>query len=80
MDSAFWLNLGIAGAVVFVVHGAPAPLVIVGDVLFAGSIGRTDLMGGSFPLLERSIREQLYTLPDDTRVVCGHGPDRGDVV
>jgi glyoxylase-like metal-dependent hydrolase (beta-lactamase superfamily II) len=50
-------------------------LVIVGDVLFAGSIGRTDLFGGSFPVLEQSIREQLYTLPDETRVITGHGPD-----
>lgn len=63
------------GGVCFVVHGAPEPLVIVGDVLFAGSIGRTDLMGGSFPMLEQSIRSQLYTLPDSTRVICGHGPD-----
>jgi hydroxyacylglutathione hydrolase len=63
------------GGVCFVVHGAAEPLVVVGDVLFAGSIGRTDLMGGSFPVLEQSIREQLYTLPDDTRVICGHGPD-----
>ncbi len=63
------------GGVCFVVHGAPERLVIAGDVLFAGSIGRTDLMGGSFPVLEQSIRCQLYTLPDDTRVVCGHGPD-----
>jgi glyoxylase-like metal-dependent hydrolase (beta-lactamase superfamily II) len=63
------------GGVCFVVHGAPEPLVIVGDVLFAGSIGRTDLMGGSFPVLEQAIRSQLYTLPDETRVICGHGPD-----
>ena len=63
------------GGVAFVVHGAPEPLVIVGDALFAGSIGRTDLHGGSFETLERSIREQLYTLPGETRVVCGHGPD-----
>jgi len=63
------------GGVCFVVSGGDGPLAVVGDVLFAGSIGRTDLMGGSFPVLERSIREQLYTLPDDTRVVCGHGPD-----
>lgn len=63
------------GGVAFVVVGAGEPLVIVGDVLFNGSIGRTDLMGGSFPVLERSIRQQLYTLPDTTRVVCGHGPD-----
>jgi glyoxylase-like metal-dependent hydrolase (beta-lactamase superfamily II) len=63
------------GGVAFVVKGASDPLVIVGDVLFAGSIGRTDLFGGSFEVLEQSIREQLYTLPDDTRVITGHGPD-----
>jgi len=62
------------GGVCFVVSRAPEPLAIVGDVLFAGSIGRTDLWGGSFPVLERSIRTQLYTLPDETVVVCGHGP------
>ena len=59
----------------FVVSGGDERLAVVGDVLFAGSIGRTDLMGGSFPVLERSIREQLYTLADETRVICGHGPD-----
>jgi len=63
------------GGVCFVVSGNGGPLAVVGDVLFAGSIGRTDLMGGSFPVLERSIRDQLYTLPDETRVICGHGPD-----
>ena len=63
------------GGICFVVSGDDGPLAVVGDVLFAGSIGRTDLPGGSFPILEASIREQLYTLPDETRVVCGHGPD-----
>lgn len=63
------------GGVCFVVSGAGSELVVVGDVLFAGSIGRTDLWGGSFAVLERSIREQLYTLPDATRVICGHGPE-----
>lgn len=63
------------GGVSFLLDGGPERVVVVGDVLFAGSIGRTDLWGGSFPVLERSIREQLYSLPDDTRVVCGHGPD-----
>ena len=48
---------------------------IVGDCLFAGSIGRTDLPGGDFATLEKSIRERIYTLPDDTVIVCGHGPD-----
>jgi glyoxylase-like metal-dependent hydrolase (beta-lactamase superfamily II) len=44
-----------------------------GDTLFRGSIGRTDLWGGSFPVIERSIRERLYSLPDDLAVVPGHG-------
>ncbi|NOZ78955.1 MAG: MBL fold metallo-hydrolase [Acidobacteria bacterium] len=62
------------GSVSFVVHGGTRPLVIAGDVLFAGSIGRTDLWGGSFEQLAESIRTQLYTLPDATRVITGHGP------
>ena len=45
-----------------------------GDVLFAEGIGRTDLPGGSFAVLMRSIGEQLMTLPDDTVVYPGHGP------
>jgi hydroxyacylglutathione hydrolase len=48
--------------------------VIAGDVLFRESIGRTDLPGGDFATLEKSIKEQLYTLPLDTKVYCGHGP------
>jgi glyoxylase-like metal-dependent hydrolase (beta-lactamase superfamily II) len=63
------------GGVSLIVHGAPEPLVIVGDLLFAGSIGRTDLWGGSFDVISRSIREQIYTLPDQTRVITGHGPE-----
>ena len=47
--------------------------VIAGDVLFNGSIGRTDLPGGDFDVLARSIREQLYPLGDDVVVYCGHG-------
>ncbi|MBI4231253.1 MAG: MBL fold metallo-hydrolase [Planctomycetes bacterium] len=49
--------------------------VFVGDVLFAGSIGRTDFPGGSSPALMRSIRTRLLPLPDDTVVHSGHGPD-----
>jgi len=48
--------------------------VVAGDVLFQGSIGRTDLPGGDFDTLITSIREQLLTLPDETRVLSGHGP------
>ena len=48
--------------------------IIGGDVLFAGSIGRTDLPGGSYDVLINSIRTQFLTLPDDTVVHCGHGP------
>jgi glyoxylase-like metal-dependent hydrolase (beta-lactamase superfamily II) len=46
----------------------------VGDALFAGSIGRTDLPGGDFAQLEHSIRTRLYTLPDVTKIFPGHGP------
>jgi hydroxyacylglutathione hydrolase len=47
--------------------------IVSGDVLFAGSIGRTDFPGGSYPQLMQSIRDKLLTLPDDTVVYCGHG-------
>jgi hydroxyacylglutathione hydrolase len=47
---------------------------IVGDVVFQGSIGRTDLPGGDFHRLMRSIREQVLTLPDETVLYSGHGP------
>ena len=47
----------------------------VGDVIFAGSVGRADLPGGDFQALERSIREQVYALPEDTLIHPGHGPD-----
>ncbi len=49
-------------------------LVIAGDVLFKESIGRTDLYKGNFEVLEKSIKEKLYTLPEDTKVYPGHGP------
>jgi len=50
------------------------PIAISGDALFAGSMGRTDFPGCSMRTLERSIREQLYTLPPETVFYPGHGP------
>lgn len=60
------------GHVVF--HHAPSQLAIVGDVLFQGSIGRTDFPRGNHGDLIRSIRERLFPLGDDITFVPGHGP------
>ncbi len=51
------------------------PVVFSGDTLFAGSIGRTDLWGGSLDDIMRSIRDTLMALPDEALVVPGHGPE-----
>jgi hydroxyacylglutathione hydrolase len=50
-------------------------LLLAGDTLFAGSIGRTDLPGGDSHQILRSLRDRLLLLPDATRVVPGHGPE-----
>lgn len=63
------------GQVMFVLPREITRTAVVGDCLFAGSVGRTDLPGGDFATLEKSIRERIYTLPDETVVICGHGPD-----
>ena len=62
-----------ADSVVF--HDASAAALFAGDTLFAGSTGRPDLPGGDMEQLCRSICEQIYTLPDGTRVLPGHGPE-----
>jgi hydroxyacylglutathione hydrolase len=55
-------------------HFAPEKLLLAGDTLFAGSIGRTDLPGGDGKQILRSIHDRVLTLPDETRVIPGHGP------
>lgn len=79
-------EIAVGGSAVRVIHtpghspgsscfliGGETPILFSGDTLFRDSIGRTDLWGGSFPTIERSIRERLYPLPDDLAVVPGHG-------
>ncbi|MFT8243835.1 MBL fold metallo-hydrolase [Roseomonas sp. BN140053] len=60
------------GHVVF--HNAGHKLVLVGDVLFRGSVGRTDFPYGDGPGLVRAIREKLFPLGDEVSFLCGHGP------
>ncbi len=85
-----WLDEGdtvTIGELVFAVYHCPghtpghivlfneaARFALVGDVLFRGSIGRTDLPGGNHDALIRSIREKLFPLGDDISFICGHGP------
>jgi hydroxyacylglutathione hydrolase len=61
------------GHVIF--YCADESLVFCGDTIFAGSIGRTDLPGGDGDTLIESIRREILTLPDDTRLLCGHGEE-----
>jgi len=62
------------GHVVLIYKGMTPHQVFGGDVLFAGSIGRTDFPGGSFEELAAGVHRVLFALPDDTRVLPGHGP------
>lgn len=85
VDACDLLALRIAGEPAQVLHTPghtegsiclhlPAPqLLLAGDTLFAGSIGRTDLPGGDLKKILRSLKERLLTLPDATRVIPGHG-------
>ena len=65
-------NTHTPGHVVF--HHAPSKLALVGDVLFAGSVGRTDFPRGNHPQLLESIVTKLWPLGDDTTFIPGHGP------
>jgi glyoxylase-like metal-dependent hydrolase (beta-lactamase superfamily II) len=62
------------GSTCFYLEG-DEPILFSGDTLFRRSIGRTDLWGGDTDTILQSIREKLYPLSIDLRVVCGHGPD-----
>lgn len=62
------------GSVLFRMPGQETPLCFSGDVLFAGSIGRTDLPGGSMPTMLTSLRDKILPLADETVVLPGHGP------
>ncbi len=55
-------------------YNASAGVAFAGDVVFQGSIGRTDLPGGNHQTLMSSIRDQVMTLPEDTKLYSGHGP------
>ena len=63
------------GHVIYVCSDRQPTIAFVGDVIFAGSIGRTDFPDGDFRQLEAGIRNQIYTLPDDTILLSGHGPE-----
>jgi glyoxylase-like metal-dependent hydrolase (beta-lactamase superfamily II) len=55
-------------------HFAPLNLLVSGDTLYAGSIGRTDQPGGDYDQIIDSIKSRLFTLPEKTQVLTGHGP------
>lgn len=56
------------------VYSATDSAAVVGDVIFAGSVGRYDLPGGDADILKKSIQTQIYTLPEETTIYPGHGP------
>ena len=58
-----------------VLYCAQLGVCFCGDLIFSGSVGRTDLPGGDTDALIHSIRTQIYTLPDETRLLPGHGPE-----
>jgi len=58
-----------------ILYVASAGICFCGDLIFAGSVGRTDLPGGDWNQLVESIKTQVFTMPDDTRLLSGHGPE-----
>ena len=62
------------GGIALLMKKPQTDIIFTGDTLFCRGVGRTDLPGGSQPQLEKSIRERLFVLPEETRVYPGHGP------
>ncbi len=58
-----------------ILYVASAGICFCGDLIFAGSVGRTDLPGGDWEQLVESIKTQVFTMPNDTRLLSGHGPE-----
>lgn len=58
-----------------ILYVASAGICFCGDLIFAGSVGRTDLPGGDWDQLVESIKSQVFTMPDHTRLLSGHGPE-----
>ena len=58
-----------------ILYVAAAGICFCGDLIFEGSVGRTDLPGGDWDQLVESIKTQVFTMPDDTRLLSGHGPE-----
>lgn len=58
-----------------VLYVASEKVCFCGDLIFNGSVGRTDLPGGNWETLVKSIKEQIFSLSDDTRLLSGHGPE-----
>jgi len=56
-------------------YNAANAVILSGDILFKGSFGRTDLPGGSMEVLKKTIHERMFTLPENTVVYSGHGPE-----
>lgn len=77
LDGTMWQVLDVAGhsPAGRALYCAGQRVVINGDALFAGSIGRTDFPHSNHEQLLANIRENLFALPDDARVLCGHGPE-----
>lgn len=58
-----------------ILYVASSGICFCGDLIFVGSVGRTDLPGGNWKQLEESIKAQVFTMPDETRLLSGHGPE-----